>query len=230
MIRILFYNIHGALGCDGKHDYSRLGEFLKEQKIDIALIQELDTRWNNKIPVLESLDQLKSAYLPHALTAPTIDNHQRWLGNAILSRFPLIDDSVIQMGVTGREPRLMLRATAETPEGPVHVVNTHLGLSRRERHSQLSQLNDTFKVDDQIPLIVGGDMNEWDPLAPALRSLNRSLHPVKTAKTFPTIFPIFRLDRVWCRPRNLISKARVLKNPLTRDFSDHYPVLVEAQL
>lgn len=228
-LRILTYNIHGAKGVDGRRDYLRIGKFLKEQNIDVALIQELDTR-----PVSSNTDDdilsLQTDHFPYFSAAPTITLPSGWYGNAILSRHPIIKETIIDISHDGREPRNILEIFIQTKRGQLHIVNTHKGLRPSERGQQMKKLNDLLSRQSDLPLVVGGDINEWQTYAGALRRLNKVLHPIPSGATFPTRFPVLNLDRMWCRPENLILKSQVLKTKETRIYSDHYPLLIEIEL
>src|SRR5687768_9375532 len=103
-LRILTYNIHGAKGRDGKRDYHRIGLFLKSQKIDIALIQELDTRPADRNTEVD-IAALLSDHFHTVAQAPTIIGPHGWYGNAVLSRFPITKENIIDISSSGREPR-----------------------------------------------------------------------------------------------------------------------------
>jgi endonuclease/exonuclease/phosphatase family metal-dependent hydrolase len=227
-IRVLTYNIHGAKGTDRQRDYERIGLFLKAQKIDIALIQELDTRPPD-LETAKDLADLRSDHFNYFAAAPTITTSHGWYGNAILSRFPVVRESVIDISHPGREPRNILEVFIDTPFGTLHVVNTHKGLSSAERGSQMKKLCELLARKSDIPLIVGGDMNHWHTYSKALRKLNNDLHAIPAGRTYPTVFPIFHLDRLWCRPHNLLQNSQVLKTKENRVYSDHYPLLAEIQ-
>lgn len=228
-LRVLTYNIHGAQGTDGLRDYRRLGNFLNEAEIDIALIQELDTRDPARNGARDLAD-LRTDRFTTLIEAPTMRTSVGWYGNAILSRFPVNRSSIIDISAERREPRNILEAFLETPAGPLHVVNTHKGLGALERKGQLRKLNALLERKSEIPLIVGGDINEWQSFSGGLRQLNRALQPITRGPTFPTRFPLLTLDRMWCRPFDLIRESRVVKTPGTRIFSDHYPLLAEIVL
>lgn len=225
-IRVLTYNIHGAHGTDGLRDYRRLGELLKKNQIDIALIQELDTRAPDRDGARDIAD-LRTDHFREIVEAPTMHRDSGWYGNAILSRFPVTRRNVIDISTGGREPRNIVEVFLRTPCGPLHVVNTHKGLGALERKGQLRKLNELLARKCEVPLIVGGDINEWQSFAGGLRRLNQVLHPIPSGATFPTRFPLFALDRMWCRPDHLIQSSRVLKTEETRVYSDHYPLLAE---
>jgi endonuclease/exonuclease/phosphatase family metal-dependent hydrolase len=227
VIRILTYNIHGARGVDGKQDYKRIGKFLSDQKIQIALLQEFDSR--NRTPNQDLLD-LQGDHFPFLAKAPTLTDHQGWYGNVVLSVFPIVKETIVDISALGREPRNILEVFVETSEGLLHVVNTHKGLKSLERHHQMTKLNDLLSRKSEVPLIVGGDINQWHAYSEALQKLNQALHPLTAGPTFPTRFPLFHLDRLWCRPKSLVQFSKVCKTRETKVFSDHYPVVGELKL
>src|SRR4051794_33559298 len=93
-IRVLTYNIHGALGRDGERDFGRIGYFLEKEKIDIALIQELNTLPQTR-STEKDIGDLCSGRFSFFVAAPTVVGPYGWYGNAVLSRFPVSKQSVI---------------------------------------------------------------------------------------------------------------------------------------
>jgi endonuclease/exonuclease/phosphatase family metal-dependent hydrolase len=225
-MKVLTYNIHGGVGRDGRRNYARIGQLLRKFQVDIALLQELDTRPFDLHPE-KALHDLMNGHFQWIVPAPTLMTCRGWYGNAILSRFPVTRRIITDISTTGHEPRNILEAFLNTPLGPLHVVNTHKGLNPFERGRQIRKLNELLARRTEIPLFVGGDFNEWQIFAAALRQLNEALYPVRTGATFPISLPFLRLDRMWCRPRNLVRRASVLKNAETRLYSDHLPILAE---
>lgn len=232
MLRLVTYNIHGGIGVDGIQSYRRIGEFLEREQVDIALIQEMDTRSSQR-DTDEDIADLCGGHFSSLIASPAIELEQGWYGNAILSRFPALFNNTLDVSQQGFQPRNVQEAVLQTEEGPLHVVNTHKGLNRLERRRQLALLDQHLRQSDrsqQLPLFVGGDFNEWQFFSSAFKHLNQVLFPHPVAASFPTRWPLFRLDRLWSRPANLIRRALVLKTPETRVYSDHYPVLAEVQL
>lgn len=225
-MKILTYNIHGALGTDGRRDYRRISRLLEAHDIDIVLIQEMDTRPKKECAGAE-IAWLAGGHFPFVAEGPTISTSLGWYGNAVLSRYPLHRTRIIDISHVGREPRNILETFAQTPDGQLHILNTHKGLKAVERGYQLRRLSEILEMKSEVPLIVGGDLNEWHSTSAALRKLEEYVTPIKGSATFPTRFPLFSLDRLWCRPAGLLIEARVLKTKETRVFSDHYPLLAE---
>lgn len=228
-LRILTYNIHGAKGTDGHRDFRRIGNFLKSQNIDIALIQELDTRFEER-STEEDIQDLKSDHFEHFVAAPTIEEKYGWFGNAIFSRLPISKSSIIDISSGNREPRNILEVFADTPNGPLHIVNTHKGLRSSDRRVQFDILHKLLDIDSNIPLVVGGDLNEWFTRAESIRKMDSLLRPICPAPTFPSYYPLLTLDRMWCRPKNLVTSTQVVKTKETRVYSDHLPLLVEIEV
>jgi endonuclease/exonuclease/phosphatase family metal-dependent hydrolase len=229
VLRIVTYNIRGGRGCDGVQDYQRINKFLEEQEIDIALLQEVDMRGPKRAESKDILN-LSGARFPFFVAAPAVKTPYGWFGNAILSRFPVLGHEVVDISIPKREPRNIIDAVIQTPQGLLRVLNTHKGLKRRERHRQMEKLNTLLKRESDLPLFLAGDINEWHTGARVMKTINRLLHPVGVGATFPTICAMFHLDRVWCRPARLIKDARILKTRETKVYSDHFPVLAELYL
>lgn len=228
MIRIMSYNVHGGKGCDRRRDYSRIGLFLEKCEADIVLLQEVDTR-KSKDP-LEDMEKLTGRRFKHFIPGGTIFTEKGWYGNAVMSRFPAAKTTIMDISQSGREPRNIMEVFITTDEGLLHVVNTHKGLAKAERGFQLAKLHELLSRKSDVPLIVGGDINEWHASAAALRELNKMLTPLNLGPTYPTIMPVFHLDRLWCRPGTMISRYGALRTKETRLYSDHYPVMADISL
>ncbi len=228
-LRLLTYNIHGAKGTDRRCDFERIGSFLKVQNIDIALLQEFDTRPKNR-STENDIKDMKSDHFSYFEAAPTIRGSHGWYGNAIFSKFPISKSSIIDISAPGREPRNILDAFIETPKGTLRVVNTHKGLRPSERSLQYEILHRLLDIKCELPLILGGDINEWALLTGPIKKINEVLKPISPGPTFPTFYPMFNLDRMWCRPQHLVTSAQVLRTKETRVYSDHYPLLAEIEL
>ncbi|MVF12019.1 endonuclease [Ketobacter sp. MCCC 1A13808] len=232
MLRLVTYNIHSGIGVDGIQSYRRIGEFLKQQQVDIALIQEMDTRPSQR-DTDKDIEDLCAGHFSTLVPSPAIELEQGWYGNVILARFPVLFSHTLDVSQAGFQPRNVQEAVLQTERGALHVVNTHKGLNRLERRRQLALLDQHLRqteISGQLPLLVGGDFNEWQFFSSAFRHINQVLHPHPVAASFPTRWPLFRLDRIWSRPANIVRNATVLKTPETRIYSDHYPVLAEIEL
>jgi endonuclease/exonuclease/phosphatase family metal-dependent hydrolase len=60
------------------------------------------------------------------------------------------------------------------------------------------------------------------------RALGRSLPNRTHHKTFPAWWPVLALDRIYCRPGNLL--VRSWTDPLARHASDHLPLIADIDM
>lgn len=235
-LSIVTYNIHGGIGADGIRDYQRIGEHLTDLGVDIALLQEVDARQDINAPHEDP--QALCAHPQQVLVAcPAVTTEAGWYGNALLSRYPILESRSVDVSQPGVEPRNIQIATMDLGQLKVCVINTHKGLKKAERLAQFARLhNEVEALTMQADLVIlGGDFNEWQFLTRAFRDLNQTLIPVKTSASFPSRWPLFKLDRLWVSKSPCIEpaatlKARVLKNRKTRLHSDHCPILLTLDL
>jgi len=229
MVRLLTYNIHAGVGRDGLRDYRRIGRLLTELKVDVALLQEMDTRPISMLSE-QAIDDICADQVFTMAPSPAIREADGWYGNALLSRFPILLNKTIDVSQEGLQPRNIQEAILATQDGKLRVINTHKGLKRRERRKQFELLDkhvrDCFPQ-MQSTLVVGGDFNEWQLFSSAFRHLNEVLTPHPVGATFPTHFPLLRLDRIWTANSPATKKAKVIKNHQTRLYSDHFPILID---
>ena len=144
----------------------------------------------------------------------------------LISRFPVTSHEIRDISFGEREPRRAIRAEVETPQGPLIVVATHLGLSIGERRGQARALNELAAGD--APAIVIGDFNDWFWPGSVRAVLTRTLGGRTRYRTFPSKFPLLRLDRIYCRPATAIVRSFVDRE--ARAMSDHLPVIADLRL
>ena len=134
-------------------------------------------------------------------------------------------------------PEALLHAVIELPgdSTPLHVVNVHLGLREAHRQRQVAQLAEFIAHDipPASPLVVAGDFNDWRARAhPLLRAAG--LREVfedaqgRPALTFPALFPVFPLDRMYLRNVNALASS-VLRTQPWSSLSDHAGLRVELE-
>ena len=150
-------------------------------------------------------------------------------GNAVLSRFPVLDWENIDISHHVMESRGLLHCRVAVPGWkPLHCICVHLGLLARSRNFQLDQI--CRRIDDHVPhnepLIMAGDFNDWRLKASKL--LQRELGLVEAfehidgrpARTFPALLPMLALDRIYVRGLQ-VEKATCLSGAGWSTLSDH---------
>jgi len=157
-------------------------------------------------------------------------------GNALLSRFPIAQHITYDLSQHGYEPRLCQRVDLLMGKHPIHIYNVHLGTSRAERIKQAVQLIRILE-DRKVhgPKIVMGDFNEWHR-GPASKLLSERLDSLDLApflqwrRTYPGVFPVFHLDRIYYKGSVEIIKVEVPRKWLCLVASDHVPMVAEVHI
>ena len=211
----------------------RLRDAVREVGADIVLLQEVlgehegHARRHAGWPSQPQHEFLADSIWPHhayGRNAVFAEGHQ---GNAVLSRFRIVEQRNIDVSVAGHEPRGLLHAVIEVRGVAVHVVSVHLGLRESHRQHQVDRLRDVVLADitPGAPLVIAGDFNDWRLLAHA-PLLDAGLHEAfeaaqgRVARTFPARWPALSLDRLYLRDARAVELA-VLRGPPWSRLSDH---------
>jgi endonuclease/exonuclease/phosphatase family metal-dependent hydrolase len=206
------------------------------RQADLLLLQEVKQDNSQRQCAAE---QLAAAFGLHVAYSPA-ESGVTDQGLAILSRYPLRDVQVrplqrFNLHFRSRS-RMVLAATADSPWGPVRILNTHLD-TRLNAKERLEQLEPVLRESAAFegPRIIGGDFNSnrfyWIARAfpiPALRSQAYDVHDFMVRKGFRTAgspsettfdWLGLHLDWIWLGGLNA-RDSRVY--PLA--FSDHHAV------
>lgn len=235
-LRVLSWNIHkGIGGLDRKYSLERIADLLNEQDADIALLQEVADGWpqaggHRQAERLTSLTDLR-----HHAFAPEHRFKTGGYGNAILSRYPLIDQHRIDLKIGWRKQRSALQATVllndADESADLAVTSLHLGLAETERRAQLKSLFEAEHVaTESTPMILGGDFNDvFGGLERRFLQAERFERAVERAPSFPAIFPFFSLDGIFTRDVNNL-EGRIVSDRMARQASDHRPLVATIQV
>ena len=219
ILRAMTWNIHSAVGPDGRYDLERVLSLVRRHRPDILAVQEVESR--NRGSRESPFEVLREHFEGSALHAETLRAHDGAYGHMLLSRWPMENEALHDLSVEGREPRKAICVQVRTPAGMLGVVATHLGLKQRERHRQAHRLARLVRG-MHGPVIVMGDFNDWSWRGPVWRSLSPLLPARTSHRTFPARFPVLRLDEIFCRPASLLGRS--WRDTQGRNASDHLPV------
>jgi len=232
ILKVLSWNIHkGIGGIDRRYQLSRIADVINQVNPDIALLQEVADRWPVAGGDLQGELLAEMTPLCHLAFAPEHRFSQGGYGNAILTRFPIIDLHRIDLKVTWRKQRSALQARIAIPrenDSPLKVVATslHLGLAESERREQLKRLLTTDGLSARGgPSILGGDFNDVFGTLHG-RFSNRYVRAGGRVLTFPAALPVFCLDGIYVSGLDIIS-GEALCEGVCRKASDHLPLLAE---
>ncbi|MCS4282821.1 endonuclease/exonuclease/phosphatase family metal-dependent hydrolase [Pseudomonas sp. BIGb0278] len=156
-------------------------------------------------------------------------------GNALLSKFPIVEHRNLDVSIDGNEERGLLHCRLQVPgHDQVHAVCVHLGLREAHRQRQVQLLLELLdSLPAKAPVIVAGDFNDWRLKADSVLSE----HLVEAfgdrfgmpARSFPARLPLLRLDRIYLR-NALPRSAQVLSKYPWSHLSDHAPLAAEISL
>ncbi len=240
-LHVLTYNIHKCIGgVDRRYDPTRVARTIAHHDPDVVLLQEVDdgasrSRLHRQVDLLGAeLGYRHRTYFPNVIV-----RGGGVYGNALLSRFPIVDAHNIDLTVPPRKRRAALyaRIRVRIAAGRVrslHVWNLHLGLSGSERREQLRRFlasHPFARFDPRAPMIVGGDLNDvWGTLGPALLAPAGFRGPPAPVRTFPAFAPLRALDALYLRGRITLLHAHRSRLDTAKLASDHLPLVAEVDL
>jgi endonuclease/exonuclease/phosphatase family metal-dependent hydrolase len=236
-MRILSYNIHkGIGGRDRLYRFQRVLDVIEAENPDILCLQEVAR--HSPRSHYDDQPQLLAKYFKLEAEAFQQNVHlqQGGYGNLILSRWPLVSKHQISLRWNMKKPRGAQLVVVRTPEGPLHLVNFHLGLADAERHWQIEHLlnHHLFGESANLSTLLIGDYNDWrNRLHRGLLSehgFQQVTTPISRFRSFPAYLALSSLDKAFFRGIVFIRHARVVRNYLTRRASDHLPLVIDFHL
>jgi endonuclease/exonuclease/phosphatase family metal-dependent hydrolase len=225
-IRLLTWNIHGTFGRNPRFDLARAIKLIQGWSPDIIALQEVDSR-RKLAGGGDAFDLLQDALGKHGVSARSISTADGHYGQILISCCPILTSTVQDISLPEREPRRAIMAEIEVPGGRLRVVATHLGLSIGERRGQARELLQLAGAAD-MPTVVMGDFNDWFWAGSVHAMLARELPGRSRFRTFPSVCPLLRLDRVFCRPAAALRAC--FSDKAARAISDHRPVIADIAL
>jgi len=246
LFKVLSYNIHRAIGVDRRFQPQRIIDILQHHDADLVLLQEVD----EGAPRSRELDLAKeiaeAAGYEHRAVGHNVSLRKGRYGNAVLSRWPIDLQRNIDLTIGDRKRRGCLHTRLRTvrphsSEHRIDVFNLHLGLSARERQSQiglLARAQEFESVPENVACLLAGDFNDW--LA--------QLHPIvyemlgfksatqhrfgyqATIRTYPSFSPTGALDKIYYRGPLRLVAARSCRLAVSRIASDHLPIVAEFEM
>ena len=240
-LRVMTYNAHRCVGMDGRCRPNRIAQVIAECGADVVALQEMD---ENR-PRTEQLNQtsmIASRLGMYYRFFPVLVMGQERYGLSILSRYPI---AVVREEVFTKAPRNRSEArgaqwvTLRTDAGPLHLINTHLGLRSRERMQQVDQLLSSRwlgAISEDEPIVFCGDLNAG-PQSEVVRRLQKRFHCVQLMAnghvpqaTFASIMPLRRIDHILVSRSFSVESVSVPVTHMSRLASDHLPVCADLNL
>lgn len=222
-VRVMTWNIHGGVGPDGFFDLARVVDTIVRHHPDVVALQEVDSR-RTIAPARSAFAVLREAVGQHGVEAKSIVAPDGEYGQLVLSRWPLGATHIHDITHAKREPRRAIEVEIAAPAGVFRLVAAHFGLTFHERRSQARRLVAIARPHAMTTVMLG-DFNEWFWPASLRGALARELPGRTRHATFPSWFPLFHLDRIFCWPAAAMRASFV--DHSARRVSDHLPVIAE---
>lgn len=232
-LTVMTYNVHSCTGGDGRDDPVRIARIIERHRPDVIALQELDsglvrTGLSDQARLLADMLEMRHHF------HPSLCIEAGRYGNAVLSPHPMrlfhAGELPTIPGRGARERRGAIWLKLDIGGREVEVFNTHLGLNRHERMAQAMALTGPEWLrhpECTGPVIFCGDLNatRWSWVYRTLSRLLADADRGRRRATWPSSFPVLRLDYVFTGPGLAVKEVVVPRDGLTRAASDHLPVL-----
>lgn len=244
-LRLLTYNVRHCRGTDGRVAPERVARVIAALAPDIVALQEVDVGR----PRTDGLDQAEEIARLVGMFShfhPALHIEEERYGDAVLTHLPSrLKRAGPLPGLLrrpGLEPRGALWVEVTAGASKLQVITTHFGLLGAERVAQAKALLGPDWLGDpacHAPTVLLGDFNAmgWSR---AYRRLSARLTDARRltgerrwrrgGATFPSRFPLLRVDHVFVSERVAVERIAVVDTPLARKASDHLPVLAEIRI
>jgi endonuclease/exonuclease/phosphatase family metal-dependent hydrolase len=235
-MRVLSYNIHkGIGGRDRRYRLERVVAVIEHENPDLICLQEVDRNCGRS-----KLDDQPRLLAEHFRAVAhcyqlNFSVKQGGYGNLILSRWPFVRQHHVSLRLQKKKARGAQLVVVDTPEGPLHLINVHLGLAEHERHWQLEHLlgHHLFAESAALPTLFIGDTNDWRNTlgrgALGHFGFTQVTSPPSRFRSFPAYLAVGSLDKAYVRGLH-VAHARIAHSPMARDASDHLPLVLDFHL
>ena len=244
MLRVLTLNLNAGFDVTRRRVVlPGLRDALHGVDADIVFLQEVHglhlghARRHPGWPDGSQHDYLAGTRWEHRAYGRNLVFDEGHMGNALLSRFDILDANNHDASIAGHEPRGLLHARLRR-DGlpPLHLLCVHMGLRESHRRQQVSRLLGLIAADipADAPLIVAGDFNDWR------RRVHRVLREAGLedahaacrgglARTFPARHPLLAVDRIYCRNIRIVRADVLCRRPWSH-LSDHAALVATVEL
>ncbi len=202
VLRVLQFNIRAARSGRGYVDLPQIAAEIKAVRPDLVSLNEVDS--DTTRTRVDEPAYLAGATGLHVVFGPNLIYDGGPFGNAILSRYPVLESHNLRLpGSPGLEPRGLLTVVVSVDGRRVAFSSTHLSDGDGARESRLLQALTVARTVRSMttPTILAGDLNSVPADVPA-RILRRALLDAQEeggtgpGDTYPETDPSGRFDYI----------------------------------
>ena len=213
-LTVATYNIHkGFSHFNRRVVLHELRDRLRELDADIVFLQEVQgehtchaARFHN-YPDGAQHEFIAEEIWPHCAYGKNCVYEAGHHGNAILSRFPIMQSQNMDVSAHRFESRGLLHCEVDLDGQRVHCVCAHFGLFAKGKRAQTMALIEYVRngIPPDAPLIIAGDFNDWRNRMGREMSGELGMHDVfhlhggRLARSYPAALPLLRLARIYVR-------------------------------
>ena len=237
-LRVMTYNVHACVGMDNRRSPARIARVIARSEADIVALQELDVTRRRSGGVDQAHQIARELEMTHHFHAAwSLEEEQ--FGDAILSRHPM---RLVKAGPlpgpkwSPGEPRGALWVEVTLDGQTIQVINTHLGVTPRQRRPQFEALlSEDWLADAMLagPVVLSGDFN-FGPTSRLYRRLRDQLTDAVDSPgsgpampTWVSWKPVTRIDHIFVSADFNVVDSQIMSHRLSRDASDHLPVVAD---
>jgi len=224
------YNIHHGEGVDGVFDLQRIAEVIKAENPVLVALQEVDSGTTRAGGVAQDAQLAALTGMYTVVFGEAIPYAGGSYGDAVLSRWPLVESYTIALGATPEhEKRVAVVVVVEEPTTgrQIRFVGTHLDHTTdpADRIRQAQELNQAL-LPATMPTLLVGDLNA-QPDSPPMQVFFAAGWQAADAMqqpTFPSAHANIKIDWFLRAPGQLdrVTNVQVLSAPVA---SDHCPLI-----
>ncbi len=197
---IMTYNIRHGVGMDRVLDLERAARVIETANPDIIVLNEMDNGTARSFGVLQA-DSLGRRLKMNARFGRSIDFDGGEYGNALLSKYPIVDFQVVDLSTdTLLEGRSIFLARLDLGLDTLFIMGTHLGLIPEEQSEQITRI--IHALPDDQKLLMAGDFNftadseAYTRITDYLEDGILKTNP-ETGFTYPADVPEKRIDYIF---------------------------------
>ncbi|MFS1511301.1 endonuclease/exonuclease/phosphatase family protein [Chengkuizengella sp. SCS-71B] len=220
LLEVMTYNIRHAKGLDGNVDLNRITTVIENSGADIVGLQEVD-RFHIRSDMVDQIEDIADRLNMYWAFVPSLQFSFMEYGNAILSRFPIINTAMIDLE-NDIEDRSAILVEIETPLGLIEIINVHFGLTFEEKESQMKQIM-LYIQNIEHPIILMGDFNMTSDNT-LMQELTYTWQSSRTDSA--TVLSGLEIDYIFTNNGLLILDSWTIDS----DASDHLPVMAEVSV
>ena len=230
MISVASYNIRKSVGTDWRRDPGRILDVLNEINADVVALQEVDRRFGSRTTSL-SPEMIAERSDYRAISFGVREQSLGWHGNTILYRDGIEVLNTLTLTLPALEPRGAVLADFQIGSEKVRVIGLHLGLvdlwRRRQAQSVLNQLD---VLDEVLPTVIMGDLNQWTTEGGCLTHFAKDHRVIAPGPSFHSMRPVLNFDRIITTLDMDVTASGVHESDLARLGSDHLPVWARLEI